>query len=57
MPSAAHAFWMASALPCGIESVSKSRRPMSVDLPWSTWPTTTTLRREGSEAALEGETE
>src|SRR5512135_18530 len=32
-----------SALPVGSASISCRRRPIRVDLPWSTWPTTTSL--------------
>lgn len=43
MPWAAQRARMPSSLPLGRELVSASRRPMTVLLPWSTWPTKTTF--------------
>ena len=39
----AHSARTCSSLPSGREPVSAKSRPMTVDLPWSTWPTTTIL--------------
>ena len=41
IPSALHAASIRSAFPSGTECVSKRSRPISVDFPWSTCPTTT----------------
>ncbi len=44
IPSALQAASIRSAFPSGTEWVSKRSRPIRVDLPWSTWPTTTSCR-------------
>jgi hypothetical protein len=41
MPRRALTAFSISSLPSGRLPVSCSRRPTSVDLPWSTWPTMT----------------
>src|SRR5437762_12706952 len=41
LPVRRHSLRTASSFPCGSESVSASRRPTTVLLPWSTWPTIT----------------
>src|SRR5689334_6051717 len=43
MPRRSDMARIASTLPSGKAPVSCSRRPTSVDLPWSTWPTMTIL--------------
>ena len=44
-PRRSHVALMASYLPSSSESVSWRKRPTSVDLPWSTWPTMTIFER------------
>src|SRR5919199_2080918 len=53
MPRRSDMARIASTLPSGKAPVSCSRRPTSVDLPWSTWPTMTILSWWESRVAWE----
>src|SRR5436190_1255167 len=52
LPVRSHSRLTASSFPCGSAPVSASRRPTTVLLPWSTWPTMTTLKLSRSAGGL-----
>src|SRR5262245_52309625 len=52
LPVRSHSCRTASSLPCGSEPVSASRRPTTVDFPWSTCPTTTICMRDRAAGAV-----
>src|SRR3954468_5460053 len=52
LPVRSHSRRTDSSFPCGSAFVSASRRPTTVLLPWSTWPTMTTLKFSRSAGGL-----
>src|SRR6476659_157002 len=52
LPVRSHSRRTDSSFPCGSAFVSASRRPTTVLLPWSTWPTITTLKFSRSVGGL-----